>query len=354
MCTILYTFSLAKRLATFDIESCTVPATPVSVRNKPETDWTPGQWLAQGVSSDSSDEEKHEENSKLLLPVYNQAMSFLSQKTQVGEVSPLEFQLKATWDEAKNTEKDICIDKAIEGCRVVCYVIAPNAGEELLRSFSNLSENDYISNELKALMQAYKQAPTKTLKMQILSLYALNYPIKTLQHLHESHEHLTEWQIKKARKHAREKGSGFNVTKPSTSHRVRLPMTLLNHFIDFVNRPYFHQDVAFGTRKLKLSNGERITMPNVIRTVTRSTMITQYLQYCEEEKIKPLRRSTLFRILAVREASQQKSLCGVDDTAADGSSGFSRLCQIVDELQQLGQVMDQQNEKISARRKAIS
>ena len=185
-------------------------------------------------------------------------------------------------------------------------------------------------------MQAYKQAPTKSLKTQILSLYALNYPIKTLQHLHESYEHLTEWQIKKARKHAQEKGSGFNVTKPSTSHRVRLPMTLLNHFIDFVNRPYFHQDVAFGTRQLKLSNGERITMPNVIRTVTRSTMITQYLQYCEEEKMKPLSRSTLFRILAIREASQQKSLCGVDDTAADGSSGFSRLCQIVDELQQLG------------------
>jgi hypothetical protein len=35
------------------------------------------------------------------------------------------------------------------------------------------------------------------------------------------------------------------------SRRVRRPKTLLDHFIYFVNRPYFHQDVAFGTQQLK-------------------------------------------------------------------------------------------------------
>ena len=43
------------------------------------------------------------------------------------------------------------------------------------------------------------------------------------------------------------------------------------NFIDFVNRPYFYQDVAFGTRTLTLEGGGKITMSNVIRTVTRST-----------------------------------------------------------------------------------
>ena len=60
-------------------------------------------------------------------------------------------------------------------------------------------------------------------------------------------------------------------------------------------------------------------MPNVIRTVTHSTMVNQYLMFCKEKN----------RILQVREASQQKSLCGVDDTAADGLAGFERLCKIV-------------------------
>ncbi|KAK3713304.1 hypothetical protein QZH41_000682 [Actinostola sp. cb2023] len=65
-------------------------------------------------------------------------------------------------------------------------------------------------------------------------------------------------------------------------------------------------------------------------------MIKQYLQFCEEEKFDPLSRATLFRILEVREASQQRSLSGLDNMAADGSAGFERLSRIVDELDPLG------------------
>lgn len=213
----------------------------------------------------------------------------------------------------------------------MCSVVAPNAAEELLQSFTQPSETEHVSSEV--LMQAYKNAPTKSLKTQILSIYASNYPIKKLQKIHESYGEITEYQIKKAKRHAREFGAGCTDSSCKLpSHRVRTPQALLDHFIDFVNRPYFHQDVAFGTRQLKLDNGEKITMPNVIRTVTRSTMVNQYVQFCKEEQLQPLSRATLFRILAVREASQQKSLCGVDDTAAEGSSGFAKVSRIVEEL----------------------
>lgn len=112
----------------------------------------------------------------------------------------------------------------------------------------------------------------------------------------------------------------------------------MDHFLDFINRPYFYQDVAYGTRTLKMDSGAKLKMPNVIRTVTRSTMFNYYLMFCKEENVEPLGRPTLFRILQVREASQQKSLCGVLGwTAADGSAGFQRLCKIVDDLQELGQ-----------------
>jgi hypothetical protein len=77
-------------------------------------------------------------------------------------------------------------------------------------------------------------------------------------------------------------------------------------------------------------------MPNVIRKVTRSTMIQQYLQYCSEENFEPLSRATLFRILDVRGASQRKSLAGLDNIAAEGSAGFERLLGIVDELDTMG------------------
>ena len=77
-------------------------------------------------------------------------------------------------------------------------------------------------------------------------------------------------------------------------------------------------------------------MPNVMRNVTRSTLISQYMQYCEEQKVSLLSRATLFRILKIREASERKSLHGIDNIAADGSLGFEKLKQIVFEMEDLG------------------
>ena len=88
-------------------------------------------------------------------------------------------------------------------------------------------------------------------------------------------------------------------------------MVKLEHFLGFIDRPYFYQDVAFGTRRIKLESGEKFTMPNVIRTVTRATMIAQYIEFCKSENFDPLSRSSLYRVLSVRQASQRKSLSGM-------------------------------------------
>ena len=71
-------------------------------------------------------------------------------------------------------EKEVCIEKAMEGCTIVCQIIAPNARDELLQSCVQLSylETGCASGDLVVLMQAYKNAPTRNLKAQILSLYA--------------------------------------------------------------------------------------------------------------------------------------------------------------------------------------
>ena len=130
---------------------------------------------------------------------------------------------------------------------------------------------------------------------------------------------------KRARAHAKLIGPGGNVSN-SIRHRVSLDMTKVDHSVDFINRPYYHQDVAFGTRTLKFDSGESVSMPNVIRTVTRSTLVAQYLKYCKDENFdNPPSRSTLFRILEVREASQRKSMQGLDNTAAEGTTAAFHL-----------------------------
>ncbi len=74
-------------------------------------------------------------------------------------------------------------------------------------------------------------------------------------------------------------------------------------------------------------------MPNVIRTVTKSTLISEYHKHCKENQFEPLSDSTLFRILDARAASQRKSLSGLDNIAADGATAFDLVEKIVDEVE---------------------
>lgn len=218
-------------------------------------------------------------------------------------------QLNSTLQDVSLQDRAAYTEKAKTACRVVCTTIAPNDGNNLFKLVQQSGE-ETISDELLSLIMAYKNAPTKNIKTQILSLYAYNYSMERLKELHEPFEKLSSRQIKNAREHSKMIGSGNPVQKKIT-HRVRIDMAKLDHFLGFTDRPYFYQDVAYGTRKIKLESGEKLIMPNVIRTVTRATMIAQYLEFCKSESFDPLSRASLYRVLSVRQASQRKSLSGM-------------------------------------------
>ena len=219
----------------------------------------------------------------------------------------------------------------MEGCRIICKVIAPRGSEELFQAVKQPTE-DAATPELLSLKTAFKNAPTKRLKTQILSLYAYRYSASHLMKLHESVEKM---QIEKARAHAKTVGSGMPVER-AKKRRVYMDMAKVDHFIEFANRPYFHQDVSFGVRVVKFDSGAQFTMPNVIRTVTKSTLISEYHKHCKESQFEPLSNSTLFRILDTRAASKRKSLQGLDciiDIAADGATAFDLIEKIVGEVE---------------------
>ena len=274
------------------------------------------------------------ESEPAVTDVYNAAMSDLAKLTSFRNVEPLTFQLTSGWEDTTRSEKEACIEKATEACQVICEIIAPQARDELFQAMNTPPEIQ-VSPELEALMTAYKNASSRNMKLQILSIYAHNYPVKVLMELHEPYAKISKWQIKRARHHAQENGPG-NLIEATKRTRVRLNLTKLDHFIGFANRPYFYQDVAYGIRTLKLDAGKTLTMPNVIRTITRSTLIQQYMKHCHETEVEPLSRSTLFRILEIREAGERKSLQGLDNIAADGSSGFEKMGNIVNEMEKFG------------------
>ena len=241
--------------------------------------------------------------------------------------------MKIEWDKATPNEQRLWVEKVDEACRAVCQVIAPCASEQLQMAYVKSASTS--RSQVEALISTYKQAPSKILKTQILSIYALQFIVSELKEMHATFEKLSDWQIKKARSHAKRVGAGFLVEKVPY-HRVCIDATKLEHFLTFVDQPYFYQDVSFATRKVRLESGQEMIMPNIVRTVGRSTMIKQYQQRSSKEEFEPLSRATLYRILKVREESQRKSLQGLDDTAVSGAEGFDILANVVDEQERCG------------------
>ena len=96
---------------------------------------------------------------------------------------------------------------------------------------------------------AYRQAPTKSLKTQILSIYALRFTSRELKEIHAPFENLSDRQIKKARSHAKTVRVGLPV-ESIPYHRVRIDKSKPKHFLSFVDQPYFYQDVLFMGRAL--------------------------------------------------------------------------------------------------------
>ena len=83
--------------------------------------------------------------------------------------------------------------------------------------------------------------------------------------------------------------------------RYRLEGEKVDYFLDFISSPHYLQDVAYGTRKIKMSPGESLEIPDSVRTVISSRMVKLYQLYCGEFAFQPLGRSTLFSILKVKK-----------------------------------------------------
>ena len=145
---------------------------------------------------------------------------------------------------------------------------------------------------------------------------------------------LSNWRIDQACQHVIDVGEGQPVVETPIFRTHLDPVNLkTDHFIDYISRPCFLQDVAYGTRKLKLDSGGHAVIPVVIRTLIPSRIIAQYQAYnCTDIVFMPASERTLFRILDVCSASMPKSLHGLDYFTSEGVQGFEFLEKIADTL----------------------
>ena len=127
------------------------------------------------------------------------------------------------------------------------------------RSASADSEEDSLVSRLVTL---YNEASSLYTQQQILSLFAGDYTKTELLKLVPG---LTKFRIDKARKHAFQTKPG-ELIEPPTITRSRLDPAKVDHFLDFISSPSFLQDVAYGTKTLKLSNGNSSENSHLVQT----------------------------------------------------------------------------------------
>ena len=101
--------------------------------------------------------------------------------------------------------------------------------------------------------------------------------------------------------------------------------------------------MPFGECTIKLSSGQKIAVPDVIRNIIPSRIVAQYLAYCEEadetKEFKPLASLPLFAILSKCGASTRKSLTVLDNFSCDGWTAFDRLRGLCDEMTIYGEYL---------------
>ena len=236
-------------------------------------------------------------------------------------------------------------------CDVIATVVRTlspsNPGRlwEVLRSSSKLCDDFNIpknpvtgtvkdNNEelLQALAETYVNASSRNVKRQVHSTIA---DLTTLKKIRTFIPGLTKYMFCEARKHRLQYGRGVLVM-PKAGPRTRYDADKLDDFLDFITSPYIIQDLPFGQRKLKLSSGEVLQTPNVIRVSVNERIIDQYIHYCKESDKIPLSRSTLRRILSACQASSRKSLQGLDYYSTEGSNAFDDLIKLADKLVEHG------------------
>ncbi|XP_073238734.1 uncharacterized protein [Porites lutea] len=185
---------------------------------------------------------------------------------------------------------------------------------------------------LEALAETYKNASTWDTRRQVLSIMADLVPIERLQRYLPG---ITEYRVKTARLHKHVYGRG-NPLPSRYSPRMRVEATQLDHFLTFITSPHIIQDLPFGQKYTKLSTGEVLETPNVIRSMIPERIVKQYTKYCDEFGFKPFGRTTMLAILAACSATVRKSLQGIDYIAAERGKACDDLCHVVKRLEEYG------------------
>ena len=253
--------------------------------------------------------------------------------------TPIKYQLRTDLNAASVKTKEKLVRKSNQAVKSILEIIAPGQCETLREVCLKKTELTSDGDMLKCLQAAVTQSHCSNDRVQAVSVLCAkdndNKYIYTTAELLKLFPDTSKHLIEKARVHAAEGQAGMPI-EAGKYVKKRLTNAQVNHFLDFLQFSGVMQDVASGTRTVKLTSARKVIMPNVVRTVHKSEIVRLYIAASEEEGYttangRPSVR-TIWNMLNNCPASQRKSLSGLDNVTADGSDSFGLLLKITAEL----------------------
>ena len=302
--------------------------------------------MPDGAENDFSDEDSDDEvslgNSQR---INSEKLETINKLLSLEDHQPIIRTLRVGWVDATPKTQKYYTSKMEEVVSTVLEVIAPNDAGLLwsaLKASPRINDqyNDPKTSEsslLTALVESYKQASDSSTRKNILSVMADKLSFYDLEKLIPG---LSRRRFTAARRHGIQYGAdalAAQIGKKNAIVRQQVDPAQVEHFIEFITSQNVIQDLPFGRRKLRLTSGEELDIPNVIRLLIPSRLVDQYLKFCQDTGFKPLAKSTLLKVIAEScVASVRKCMRGLDDYLADGTRAFDDLRDTVDKLLQSG------------------
>ncbi|XP_048576955.1 uncharacterized protein LOC116617388 [Nematostella vectensis] len=173
---------------------------------------------------------------------------------------------KKGWGEANANTRRSRAKVASEAIVAALEVISPGDAVPLLQALQQsslvektlgLDESTADKKYLNALVETFRNAMSWDTRRQALSLMADLVPFKVIErHI----PGISEYRVKAARRHARVVGRRVPVPS-SQSPRMRIDLSKLDHSLSLITSNQVVQDLSFGKKYLKLSNGDVLETP---------------------------------------------------------------------------------------------
>ncbi|CAC5406365.1 unnamed protein product [Mytilus coruscus] len=259
-----------------------------------------------------TDDSQYSEASVCMMDKLQRLNSFLA----TSDVSPVKEKLIPLLASTDKT-KQRCVSKALQCMSVICETICPGEGDTLKNlmfksvfSAHKPEKSSTLDETALILKDTYNSAETWTLRRQILSVLSRNYSFDEV----------------------REVCCIFFAMSREKLTRNKIDIAELEHFIDFNISSDVVKDLPFGMKTMKLTSGEIVNVPNLIRSLAPSSLVNQYIQFCDSENDGHLGRSTMYKILNDCAASVRTCVEGLDSYVAEGGKTFQDLEIIIEKL----------------------